>query len=199
MTSQIDLWITGGSTYTYLTLNRLADAERAHGVAFRLRPFYLGKIFDDIGRWPFPDGAEKTRYMWRDIERRAVARGLSPKLPAPYPAPNSVLVNQVAALGLRQDWSRDFLLQSYRHWFEDGLLPGDQENLSASLSAVGQDVDTILKAVETEGVHESLIDETGIAQRLGVFGAPMFTVGQELFWGDDRLEDAVAWAKANPD
>lgn len=194
MAHEIDLWITCGSTYTYLALSQLPEAEHAHGVSFRVRPFYLGKIFDDMGRWPFPDGAKKTKYMWRDIERRANARGLSPKLPAPYPAPNATLANQVAYLALQQPWGRQYLTSSYRHWFEHGMLPGDADNLSASLGEVGQDMETLLSSVKAQSVHERLIEETETAKHLGIFGAPMFVVGGELFWGDDRLNDAIAWA-----
>ena len=194
MAHEIDLWISCGSTYTYLTLNRLSEVELRHGVSFKLRPIYLGKIFEDMGRWPFPDGSEKTRYMWRDIERRASARGLSPKLPAPYPVANTVRANQIAYLALKEPWGRDYLLSSYRHWFEHGMLPGEMDNLSASLGEVGQDVDTLLGSIEQQSVHERLIEETVVAQKLGIFGAPTFVVGSELFWGDDRMDDAVAWA-----
>ena len=197
MPHEIDLWISCASTYTYLTVQRLSEQERTGEVTFRIRPFYLGKIFSDMGRWPFPDGAEKTRYMWRDIGRRAQAMGLSPNLPAPYPLPDAVLANQVAYHALRQDWGRSYLLSSYRHWFEGGLLPGGADNLKASLSEVGQDVDAVLAALESEAVHDRLVEETGVAVRLGIFGAPMFVVGDELFWGDDRMDDAVAWASSS--
>lgn len=197
MGNKIDLWITCGSTYTYLTVSKLADAERAHDVSFTLRPFYLGQIFNEMGRWPFPDGAEKTKYMWRDIERRAAALGLSPKLPAPYPAPKTVLANQIAYLALKQPWGRKYLINSYKNWFENGLLPGETENLTASLSELGQDAEALLNQVETEAVHDRLVEETEVAKQLGIFGAPTFVVGNELFWGDDRLEDAVAWAKSS--
>lgn len=196
MTPEIDLWFSCGSTYTYLTMMRLSCVEADHGVRFNLRPFYLGALFKEIGRAPFLEEPQKTKYMWRDIERRATRLGLSPRLPAPYPAPNVVLANQVAYLGLQKGWGQDYLQVSYRNWFENGLMPGDSENLARSLSEVEQDKEEILAEISEGRVHENLVSETDLARSLGIFGAPTCAVDKEIFWGDDRLEEAVRWAKA---
>src|SRR5689334_19560691 len=100
--AHIDLWITMGSTYTYLTVMRLGEIEASTGVRFRLRPFNLQAIFDDAGYFPFPAHSPKTRYMWRDIERRAAAYGILIRAPAPYPAKNSALTNWITLLGLEE-------------------------------------------------------------------------------------------------
>jgi hypothetical protein len=85
----IDFWFTMGSTYSYLSVMRLADVERASGIAFRWRPFHLLLILQEMKHIPFADKPAKSRYMWRDIERRAAMHGLPAKLPAPYPAKQS--------------------------------------------------------------------------------------------------------------
>src|SRR5436305_15165404 len=112
----IDLWVTMGSTYTYLTVMRLGEIEAATGVRFRLRPFNLRSIFDAAGYFPFPAGSPKTAYMWRDIERRAAAYGIPIQGPAPYPAKVSSLTNRIAVVGAQEGWIRDFAVVAYRRW-----------------------------------------------------------------------------------
>lgn len=188
---EIDLWFSCGSPYSYLTMMRLDDVEASLGVRFRLRPFYLAQLCEGQGNWPFKPESARAAYMWRDIGRRAAALGLAPSLPAPYPAAGAAVANQIAWLGLQQNWGRAFLRTSFRAWFEDGLSPGSPENYGPALRALGRDPDRILKIIERAGVHASLVAETSRARALGVFGAPSFTVDGEIFWGDDRLEDAL--------
>lgn len=197
MQRTIDLWFSCGSTYSGLTLLRLAQIEAAMGpdLSFRLRPFYLGAILDALGPWPYRDGSPKTAYMWRDLERQAIELGLTPAFPVTYPSTTAVLANQVALYGLSQDWGRPYLELSFRHWFETGHSPGSAENLNAALSAVGQQVDATLADVAASDVHDTLVTWTSEAQSMGLFGAPTCVVGGEVFWGNDRVEDAVAWAQ----
>lgn len=195
MTVSIDLYFSCGSTYTYLTVMRLRQAEAEHGVHFQLHPFYLGILFQEMNRRPFLEEPQKTAYMWRDIARRAAWRGLTPTLPAPYPAVKAVQGNQIAWLALREPWGRDYLEASYRAWFERGRLPGEPDNIAESFAAVGQNPDTVLTGAALKTAHEAVVQQTDAARKLGIFGSPTFVVGQELFWGDDRLEDAVRWAK----
>jgi 2-hydroxychromene-2-carboxylate isomerase len=194
---EAEFWLTCGSTYTYLALSRLDAVERASGVRFTVRPFNLGVIFAERNYFPFPPDAPKTRYMWRDIERRAKARGLPVSLPVPYPAPqpNVRRANEAAHFALRHDWGRAYLLASYRAWFGSGLGPGTPENMRRALAEAGQDADAVLAAIEAENLGGALDAATERAKALGIFGAPTFVVGGELFWGDDRLEDAVDWAR----
>jgi 2-hydroxychromene-2-carboxylate isomerase len=190
----IDLWITMGSTYTYLTVMRLGGIEAATGARFRLRPFNLRAIFDAAGYFPFPAGSSKTAYMWRDIERRAAAYGIPIRVPAPYPARNSTLTNLITLLGLEEGWGREFAVAAYRRWFQVGQEPGTDEHVTASLRDVGQDPQRVLALVHGEHIQRLWDTETDRAREVGVFGSPTYVVGgRELFWGDDRLEDAVSW------
>lgn len=194
MHDKIDLWFTCGSTYNTLTLLRLTEVEKRTGTSFNLRPFYLAEILTELGSWPFLVGSPKTRYMWRDVERRAMVLGLSPKMPLPYPSPKSALANQVAHVALKHAWGRRFLVEMARAWLEDGLMPGSDESLAHCLPAVGQDVEVVLREVERADAHKALIAETAEARRLGLFGSPVCVANGELFWGDDRVEDAIEWA-----
>lgn len=190
----IDFWYSIGSTYSYLTVMRLAGVEARSGLSFRWRPMDVRSIMVAQNNIPFKYKPVKTAYMWRDIERRAARYGLNPRLPAPYPLPGLVLANLVATIGAEEGWIRDYTIATYRRWIEGGDPAGQEPNLSASLSEIGCDPETILLTAETEEVKRRLRAETEEARKKGIFGSPTFDVEGELFWGDDRLEDAVDWA-----
>ena len=194
-TPVLDCWLTVGSTYTYLAVVRIPEFEKRFGVQFRFRPFNLRLIFNEMGYFPFPPNSPKTAYMWRDLERRAGMYGIPIRLPVPYPAKDVLLANRVALIGSQEGWASQFIRASYRQWFEHGREPGSEANLSESLREAGQQPARVLEAANGEDAHNLYGRETSIARDLGVFGSPTFAVGQELFWGDDRLEDAVSWAK----
>ncbi len=189
----IDFWFTMGSTYSYLSVMRLADVERSTGVTFRWRPFHLLLILQEMKHIPFADKPAKSRYMWRDIERRAAVHGLPARLPAPYPAKQSVTANLVAIVGMREGWGTEFVRAAYRRWFQAGEETGSEPNLSSSLRDIGQDPARVLALANSAAANETMLAETDAARALGIFGSPTFTIGDELFWGDDRLEDAIGW------
>jgi 2-hydroxychromene-2-carboxylate isomerase len=191
----IDFWFTMGSTYSYLSVARLAEVERATGARFQWRPFHLLVILQEMKHVPFADKPAKSAYMWRDLERRATMYGIPAKLPAPYPAKQSVVANLVATVGMREGWGPDFVREAYRRWMQLGQETGSEPNLSESLRAIGQDAVRVLALASGEEAKAALTAETDAARALGIFGSPTFTVGRELFWGDDRLEDAVSWAR----
>lgn len=195
-TPNIDFWLTMGSTYSFLSVMRLSDIERSSGISFRWRPFHLLVILQKMKHVPFADKPAKSAYMWRDIERRAALYGLKAHLPAPYPLKDSMTANLVATAGIREGWGQDFIRAAYRRWFELGQESGSEPNLSESLRDIGQDPDRALRLAASEEVKAALAAETATAEGLGIFGSPTFTVGGELFWGDDRLEDAVSWCRS---
>ncbi len=184
-----------GSTYSYLTVMRLPDLQRSSGVSIRFRPFHLGKLFQEMGYFPFPPNSPKTAYMWQDLGRRAKMYGIPAQLPAPYPAKQPFVANRVAILGLREGWGEDFIRVSYRRWFQQGQEPGVDPNLSESLQEIGQDPQRVMALANGEEIERVLLAETDTARSLGIFGSPTFVVGDQLFWGDDRLEDAISWSQ----
>ena len=191
----IDCWITLGSTYSYLTVMRLPEVQRRSEISIRFRPFHLGHLFKEMGYFPFPPGSPKTRYMWQDLGRRAALYGIPAQLPAPYPAKQPFVANRVAILGLREGWGDEFIRVSYRRWFLEGQEPGSDPNLSESLREIGQDPERVVTLANGEEIERVLMSETEAARSLGVFGSPTFVVGDQLFWGDDRLDDAISWAQ----
>jgi len=195
--AKIDFWFSIGSTYSYLTVMRLSDVGRASGVDIHWRPFNVRHVMIEQNNIPFKDKPVKTAYMWRDIERRAERYGLSPKIPAPYPLPGLVLANLVATVGREEGWLEKYVVATYRRWFEKGEPAGEEPNISASLGEIGCDPQRVLAAAQSERITSALASATEEAMELGVFGSPTFVVDGEVFWGDDRLEDALAWAKVN--
>jgi 2-hydroxychromene-2-carboxylate isomerase len=192
-TDPVDFWFTMGSTYTYLSVMRLGELQQSSGIRFRWRPFHLLVILQEMKHVPFADKPAKCTYMWRDIERRAAMYGLSVSLPAPYPAKQSILANLVATIGMRQGWGVDFVRAAYRRWFQLGQETGSDPNVSESLRDIGQEPQSVLALANATDATADLMAETEAAKKLGIFGSPTFVVGRELFWGDDRLEDAISW------
>jgi 2-hydroxychromene-2-carboxylate isomerase len=189
----VDFWVSIGSTYSYLTVMRMADAAERAGVAVNWRPFNVRTIMLEQNNVPFKGKPVKTAYMWRDIERRAAVHGLSLKGPVPYPLPELPFANQVAILGMREGWGEDYVRETYRRWFLHGERPGEAPNLSATLEALGHDPGATIARARDEHIAEALAMETETAKSLGVFGSPSFIAEGELFWGDDRLEAALDW------
>ncbi|RYH12079.1 2-hydroxychromene-2-carboxylate isomerase [Tropicimonas sp. IMCC6043] len=191
--TQIDFWYSIGSTYSYLTVMRLADIERESGVTFRWRPFNVRHIMTEQNNIPFKGKPVKTAYMWRDIERRADRYGLAPRFPVPYPLPELVFANLVATVGVEEGWVEEYSRTTYRRWFEGGEPAGEEPNISASLKEIGQDSRAVLATARSDRIADALSAATAEAMEIGVFGSPTFVVGGELFWGDDRLDDALDW------
>jgi 2-hydroxychromene-2-carboxylate isomerase len=191
--SPVDFWFTMGSTYTYLTAMRLPAVERSQGISFRWRPFHLLAILAEMKHVPFADKPAKSAYMWRDLERRAGMYGIALRVPAPYPVKQSATANRVGIVGMQEGWGREFVQAAYRRWLQLGQETGSDPNVSESLREIGQDPGRVLEIANGEEVNKMLTAETDVARSLGIFGSPTFSVDGELFWGDDRLEDAISW------
>jgi len=189
----IDFWFSTGSTYTYLTVARLPALAATEGVRFNWRPFSVRAIMREQNNIPFAGKPVKTAYMWRDIERRAAMYGLKAKVPVPYPLKEFDLAHKLAILGLAEGWGIAYLQASYRRWFVDGQEPGLEPNLSASLAEAGKDAARCVERAGGDDIAERYDAATQEAKQLGIFGSPTFAVQGELFWGDDRLADALTW------
>ena len=133
--------------------------------------------------------------MWRDIERRADWYGLpKPQLPAPYPLQAFDQANKVGIVLNQQGRYLEYFEETYRLWFVSGLEAGSEKNLRLALKSMQLDYDDIMHQAEDEAIQQMYEANTEEANQLGVFGAPSFSIGNEIFWGDDRLEDAIRFA-----
>jgi 2-hydroxychromene-2-carboxylate isomerase len=192
----IDFWFSIGSTYSYLSVMRLPEVERAQGLAFRWRPFNVRRIMREMDNRHLEGKPAKYRYMWRDIGRRAAVLGIPADVPVPHPIAELDAANRVAVLGMEEGWGVAYVRATYLRWFRDGREPGSDPNLSASLREVGQDPERVRALAAGEAVGRAYEAATDEARALGIFGSPTFVVhGRELFWGDDRLEHAIGWAR----
>lgn len=141
---------------------------------------------------PFPN---KLRYMWHDLERRAKRHGLPYRRPSTYP-PNTLLSARIGVLAATQGWCQAFTEETFRlHWVENSII-GSPNNIAASLSALGKSVSETVEMAERQENKDLLKAQTERAKELGLFGSPSFVIGEELFWGDDRLDDAMECAVA---
>ena len=122
------------------------------------------------------------------------AHAFSTQIPAPYRLGGLVLANQVAFLGVQEGWVEAYTQVTYRRWFEDGLLAGEEPNIPESREEIGQDVKRVLRFAASKDIATGLSVVTREAKILGIFGSPSFVVNGEVFWGDDRLEDAIKWS-----
>jgi 2-hydroxychromene-2-carboxylate isomerase len=137
--------------------------------------------------------------MVRDIERIAAARGLPPfRLPDPFPA-SSVEAARVALLAADRGCIAPFMRALFQNAFADGRDISDHDVLRECLDAAAvPDADLLIAALDEPGIKGRLRRETEHALRLGVFGAPTFVAPDgELFWGDDRLEQALDWSSTH--
>ncbi len=187
----LQFWYEFGSTYTYLSVVRIEALAGAAGVSFAWKPFLLMPVLKHLGVGnPFIANAAKCAYMWADLMRRAEALKIPIERPSVYP-PNSLVTARVARLGIDEGWGVAFTSEAFRqHWLNDVII-GTDENTQASLLAVGQEPDVTLARALSDANKEALRTQTQQAIELGLFGSPSFVVDGELFWGDDRLEDAL--------
>ncbi len=195
----IDFWFEFASTYSYLSVSRIGAVAEAAGVEVRWQPFLLGPIFAEQG-WkdsPFNLYPAKGRYMWRDLERLCEGYGLAFERPSVFPR-NGLLAARVACVGLGSEWLPEFVRATFAANFAQDLDVSAPETLSGILHAVGADAEATLAAAASPETKQRLREQTERARELGVFGAPSFVVGDELFWGNDRLGDAIAWARLGP-
>jgi 2-hydroxychromene-2-carboxylate isomerase len=198
MTSPVvEFWYEFASTYSYLSAMRIMREADAAGVAIRWRPFLLGPIFAAQG-WttsPFNLFPAKGRYMWRDMEREAEALGLPCRQPDPFPQ-NSLLPARVALVGLNAGWGPAFSQAVYRAEFGEGRSIADPEVIAGILLNLGLDPASVLSAAQDDANKARLRAQCDEARERGIFGAPTFITGDgEMFWGNDRLERALRWAK----
>jgi len=192
--SPLEFWFEFASTYSYPCALRVEEIARAAGVDVVWRPFLLGPIFGLQG-WndsPFNIYPAKGRYMWRDLERICDALGIPFKRPSQFPR-NGLRAARLACWFSDEPWLPQFVRQVYLANFAHDRDISDPSVLASIVEALGHPT-SLLAFADAPEAKAKLRAETERAQALGIFGAPTFVVDSELFWGNDRLEAAIAWA-----
>lgn len=193
---RLDFWFEFASTYSYLTAMRIETVAKDRGIDLVWRPFLLGPIFARQG-WdtsPFNLFPAKGRYMWREMERLCEDMGLPLTVPDPFPQ-NGLMAARIAHAGRLEPWIGSFVRAVYMAEFGEGRDISDEGLLAGILLELGLDAKALLAKAESIEVKIGLRAAVAEAEAAGVFGAPSFvTEDGELYWGNDRLEDAVECA-----
>jgi 2-hydroxychromene-2-carboxylate isomerase len=195
---KIEFWYEFASSYSYLSVMRIEALAGQAGVDIVWRPFLLGPVFLALG-WndsPFNIYPPKGRYMWRDLARLAEKYGLPFTMPSRFPR-SGLLAARVALVGVEQGWVAPFSRAVMSANFAEDREIGELSVIEEILVAMKLPANTLLDAAASPAIKDGLRTQTARAAELGLFGAPSFRVGEELFWGNDRLEDALAWAQSH--
>ena len=193
---RLEFWYEFASTYSYLSAMRIEAMADEAGIDIIWKPFVLGPIFNAQG-WetsPFNIYPAKGRYMVREMERLTGKRGLPFRMPSPFPQ-NSLYAARLALIGHDEGWGPAFTRAVYTAEFADGADISDRNALGRILSSLGLDQGALLSRIDQPEIKQRLRQQTEEAQELGIFGAPSFLAQEELFWGDDRLEQAIVLLK----
>lgn len=185
-----------GSPYSYLSAERISrlftDAELAQP---EWQPVLLGGLFGRFDRDSWANGPGREEGM-REVERRAESMGIQPiRWPEPWPG-NTLHAMRVATYVKSIGRTVSFTLAAFRQAFAGGRDLSEPDNVAIAAAACELHPNAIAKAAASTSVKERLRAATETAGDRGVFGVPSVVVGDEVFWGDDRLEEAVAAARA---
>jgi 2-hydroxychromene-2-carboxylate isomerase len=185
-----------GSPYAYLSAERISGLFAEAGTEQpEWQPVLLGGLFKRFGRESWAKGPERAAGM-AEVERRASAYGLPP-IVWPEPWPGSSLTAMRAAVFAKQTGRTvSFALAAFRQSFAAGRDLTDPDNVVIAAAACELHPNAVLKAVGTDLVKLALREATDRAGDLGVTGVPALVVGEEVYWGDDRLEEGVEAAVA---
>jgi 2-hydroxychromene-2-carboxylate isomerase len=197
MTKDLDFFLFLGSTYTYLAVNRVERLAAGQGITLRWRPFSARTLMLEQNNRPFVGKPVKLAYMWRDLERRA-QRHRIPFVSIPnYPNDADELANRVATIAALEGWCSKFAQAAYAAWFIENRDPGATASLGGILQKFDLDPAAVIARANSEEIRDKYAAETEVARSLGIFGSPTFVYGTEVFWGDDRLEDAIDWCNSH--
>ena len=193
---EIEFWFEFGSNYSYLSVMRIEDEARRRNVRIAWKPFLLGPIFRALGfeNSPFVLQKEKGAYVWRDMARQCRKYGLRWMQPSKFPQ-LGVLPWRVALLGAEQPWIGAFCRQVMELNFVLDEDINQPERLAPILTELGLPASALLDQAQAEPAKTLLREQTDQARVRGIFGAPTFFVGAEMFWGNDRLDDALLFAE----
>lgn len=188
----VTFWYEFSSPYSFLAAERVGDLARARGVDVTWKPFLLGAIFKEQGPTPNLRSPQRAAYMWRDCERWCDRLGLPFVVPDPFPQ-NGIFASRVA-LAVPPDERPAFSIAVFRAFFCAGQRLDDEAVVTAALRQTEIDLETAISVAQTDLIKHALRKQTEEAKAKDIFGAPMIeTADGELFWGNDRLEEALDW------
>lgn len=188
----IEIWFDFASNYSYLSLMRVEAEATRHGVPVIWKPFLLGAIFQSFG-WntsPFVLQKIKGEYVWKDMARQCRKYGLPWTRPSRFPR-SALLPLRVALLGAETPWIGAFCRRIATLNFAEDRDIESPECVAEVLCSLGLPAPSIIESAQRQDNKLALRAQTEAARALGIFGAPTFVSRGEIFWGDDRLDDAL--------
>jgi 2-hydroxychromene-2-carboxylate isomerase len=191
----LEFWYEFGSNYSYLSVMRIEALAEQHGVTIVWKPFLLGPIFKSFG-WdnsPFVLQKEKGAYVWKDIARECEKYGLPFKRPSTFPR-GALLAIRVALLGADQPWIAPYSKRMMQLNFVEDRDISSADAVGGVLAELGLAAAELIAEAQSDSNKRRLREQIEAASQKGVFGAPTFFAGDEMFWGNDRLEDAMRFA-----
>jgi 2-hydroxychromene-2-carboxylate isomerase len=194
MRPTVEFFFFYGSIHTYLSVMRIEALAAAAGVEVRWRPFNLREILIEQNNTSFVKNQVRLNYNWRDIERRAAQLGVEFAGRPPYPVDQELLALRVGTVAAIGGWCPQYTKATFKAWFLEKKATGVPDHVEAIVSALGKSANDVIAQARTVGIDEQLRAVTDAARRLAIFGSPTFAVGEEIFWGDDRLEEAIDYA-----
>jgi 2-hydroxychromene-2-carboxylate isomerase len=187
------------SPYSYLAYGRVQDMCKEHGAELVLRPMLLGAVHKAVGLRAPIEIKSKGRYQVRDIQRWVEHYGLPMEFPDPFPFRT---VKSMRAVALEGDGDLEpFTREAFNLYWEEGGAPkgfeaADEDGpLREVARRIGRDPEEVLDKASSGEAKEALKSATAEAVERGVFGAPTLFVGDEMFWGNDRLHFVEAALK----
>lgn len=190
----LDYYFDLSSSYSYIGTMRIEALCQAAGVELSWKPFLLGGVFKAIESSPMFEVPRRVEYAMRDIERLCGKYGLTWDAPRVFPQ-RSLLANRAIVAVIDQPWVGDFIRGLFRAQYAEQKDISHPGVIALVLEGLKIDGAQVLKDAESEPVKLKLRALTDQAIGLGIFGAPNAVVNGELFFGQDRLEDAVAYAR----
>jgi 2-hydroxychromene-2-carboxylate isomerase len=192
----LEFWFEFASTYSHVAAQRIEAAARNAGVPVVWRPFLLGPIFQQQG-WndsPFNIYPAKGVYMWKDMERQCAKHGVPFRRPSKFPRPSLLATRIALALEPSPALVAEFVRRVYLANFHDDVDTTSNDVIRGVLRSMAlPDVDAVLERATATETKDRLRARSEEAVAHGIFGAPTFLIGSELYWGNDRLEDALAY------
>jgi 2-hydroxychromene-2-carboxylate isomerase len=192
---RLEFWFDFASTYSYVAAMQIEELCRDGGVALVWKPFSLGPIFGLQG-WNdshYNLNQRRGAYMWRDMERLSEKLGLPWQKPSQFPR-NATFPLRVAAAFAEAPWAASFIRRVFVANFGEDREIGERDVIAMLLDELGQPADSVITRAESAPRRGSLRANTEHAVAIGICGAPNCVVNGELFWGEETLHDAIAWA-----
>lgn len=180
------------SPYAYLAAMRIEELLPTA----TWQPVAFAFMLRALGRRPWSFDQQTRADGQAEVQRRAAERGLPPvHWPPGWPVESySLMPLRAVIVAAEQGLERDLTRGLFRRAFADGAALSDVEGVLDVAAAVGVDRDAVREGVGRQSVKDALRRATDEALARGAIGVPTVAVGEELFWGDDRLPEAAARA-----